>query len=167
MRHTALLLLLCSCSSLSTAEAEQLALYQRNAKLYWEGDHLSQALGQIQLGLNLAPDDYLLNTLRGAILLRESGPSQGLEHQQLDEATAILAGDALQSLAFELCADPAVGPHRADLCLALARVEAAQLSCPAQAQQVDGLVVVATGPGPAAFGLWPGSAHRPAAEVLG
>jgi len=91
MRHTALLLLLCSCSSLSTAEAEQLALYQRNAKLYWEGDHLSQALGQIQLGLNLAPDDYLLNTLRGAILLRESGPSQGLEHQQLDEATAILA----------------------------------------------------------------------------
>ncbi|EYD73280.1 polyprenyl synthetase family protein [Limimaricola hongkongensis] len=42
-------------------------------------------------------------------------------HVAWDEATAILAGDALQSLAFELCADPAVGPHRADLCLALAR----------------------------------------------
>ncbi len=42
-------------------------------------------------------------------------------HVAWDEATAILAGDALQSLGFELCADPAVGPHRADLCLALAR----------------------------------------------
>ncbi|WP_282024063.1 polyprenyl synthetase family protein [Limimaricola cinnabarinus] len=42
-------------------------------------------------------------------------------HVAWDEATAILAGDALQSLAFELCADPGVGPHRADLCLALAR----------------------------------------------
>ncbi|GAD54783.1 polyprenyl synthetase family protein [Limimaricola cinnabarinus] len=42
-------------------------------------------------------------------------------HVAWDEATAILAGDALQSLAFELCADPAVGPHRADLCLSLAR----------------------------------------------
>ncbi|MBB3711448.1 farnesyl diphosphate synthase [Limimaricola variabilis] len=42
-------------------------------------------------------------------------------HVAWDEATAILAGDALQSLAFELCADPLVGSHRADLCLALAR----------------------------------------------
>ena len=42
-------------------------------------------------------------------------------HVAWDEATAILAGDALQSLAFELCADPVVGPHRADLCLSLAR----------------------------------------------
>ncbi|SDE67774.1 polyprenyl synthetase family protein [Limimaricola pyoseonensis] len=42
-------------------------------------------------------------------------------HVAWDEATAILAGDALQSLAFELCADPGVGPHRADLCLSLAR----------------------------------------------
>lgn len=42
-------------------------------------------------------------------------------HVAWDEATAILAGDALQSLAFELCADPLVGPHRADLCLSLAR----------------------------------------------
>ncbi len=42
-------------------------------------------------------------------------------HVAWDEATAILAGDALQTLAFELCADPDVGPHRADLCLSLAR----------------------------------------------
>ncbi|MGX9853932.1 polyprenyl synthetase family protein [Limimaricola variabilis] len=42
-------------------------------------------------------------------------------HVAWDEATAILAGDALQSLAFELCADPLVGLHRADLCLSLAR----------------------------------------------
>ena len=31
-------------------------------------------------------------------------------HRQFDEATAILAGDALQSLAFEVLADPATHP---------------------------------------------------------
>jgi farnesyl diphosphate synthase len=31
-------------------------------------------------------------------------------HVAWDEATAILAGDALQTLAFELLTDPAIGP---------------------------------------------------------
>lgn len=42
-----------------------------------------------------------------------------------DEATAVLAGDALQTMAFELCADPALGPHRIDLVMALARASGA------------------------------------------
>ncbi|RWR12349.1 polyprenyl synthetase family protein [Paenirhodobacter populi] len=46
-------------------------------------------------------------------------------HVKWDEATAVLAGDALQTLAFELCADPALGDHRIDLVLALARASGA------------------------------------------
>lgn len=49
-------------------------------------------------------------------------------HRQWDEATAVLAGDALQTLAFELLADPACHPEaavRADLVLSLARAAGA------------------------------------------
>ncbi len=45
-------------------------------------------------------------------------------HGAFDEATAILAGDALQTLAFEILADPRTDPDpatRAGLCLGLAR----------------------------------------------
>ena len=45
-------------------------------------------------------------------------------HRAFDEATAILAGDALQALAFEVLADPATEPEagiRAELVLGLAR----------------------------------------------
>ena len=45
-------------------------------------------------------------------------------HRAFGEATAILAGDALQALAFEIMADPATDPSpeaRAALCLGLAR----------------------------------------------
>nr|WP_245416214.1 farnesyl diphosphate synthase [Microvirga sp. 17 mud 1-3] len=45
-------------------------------------------------------------------------------HRAFDEATAILAGDALQALAFEILADPATDPDgsvRAELVLGLAR----------------------------------------------
>ena len=45
-------------------------------------------------------------------------------HSAFDEATAILAGDALQALAFEILADPATDPNaevRVALCLGLAR----------------------------------------------
>lgn len=45
-------------------------------------------------------------------------------HRAFDEATAILAGDALQALAFEILADPATDPDpakRAALCAGLAR----------------------------------------------
>jgi farnesyl diphosphate synthase len=49
-------------------------------------------------------------------------------HVKWDEATAVLAGDALQTLAFELCCDPALGPadRRIDLVAALARASGAE-----------------------------------------
>ena len=53
--------------------------------------------------------------------LRRGRPST---HRAFDEATAILAGDALQALAFEILADPAtdaLAEVRAALCLGLAR----------------------------------------------
>jgi farnesyl diphosphate synthase len=49
---------------------------------------------------------------------------QPTTHKKFDEATAILAGDALLTKAFEVLADPATHDNttvRADLCLALAR----------------------------------------------
>jgi farnesyl diphosphate synthase len=42
-------------------------------------------------------------------------------HVKWDEATAVLAGDALQTLAFELLCDPGLGAHRVDLIAGLAR----------------------------------------------
>lgn len=47
-------------------------------------------------------------------------------HVKWDEPTAILAGDALQALAFELVAAPEAGPERADLALSLARAAGAR-----------------------------------------
>lgn len=47
-------------------------------------------------------------------------------HRLWGEALAILAGDALQSLAFELLSDPALGPARAELVAALARAAGAR-----------------------------------------
>ena len=52
-------------------------------------------------------------------------------HVKWDEATAVLAGDALQTLAFELLCDPALGsPRRVALVLGLA-----------QASGIDGMVL--------------------------
>src|SRR5208283_2481215 len=53
--------------------------------------------------------------------LRRGRPSA---HRAFDEATAVLAGDALQALAFEILADPATDASaeaRAALCAGLAR----------------------------------------------
>ncbi|MCA0929776.1 polyprenyl synthetase family protein [Ruegeria profundi] len=49
-------------------------------------------------------------------------------HMKWDEGTAVLAGDALQTLAFELCTRPEVGTAdvRADLALTLAKAGGAQ-----------------------------------------
>lgn len=50
-------------------------------------------------------------------------------HKKWDEATAVLAGDALQTLAFELVSNPAASASaavRADLCLSLAKASGAQ-----------------------------------------
>ncbi len=46
-------------------------------------------------------------------------------HVKWDEAVAVLAGDALQTLAFELLCDPALGDRRIDLVAGLARASGA------------------------------------------
>jgi tetratricopeptide (TPR) repeat protein len=91
MRPLALLLLLCACSSLSSDEQSRLTSYQRNAALFYEGGRFDQAIGQIERGLELAPDDYKLQAMRGAILLQTSGNAGGTDHRRLDEATKLLA----------------------------------------------------------------------------
>jgi len=47
-------------------------------------------------------------------------------HVKWDDATAVLAGDALQTLAFELCCDPALGAHRIGLVAALSKAAGAE-----------------------------------------
>ena len=91
MRPLALLLLLCACNSLSSDEQSRLTSYQRNAALFYEGGRFDQALGQIERGLELAPDDYKLAAMRGAILLQTSGHAGGTDHRRLDQATELLA----------------------------------------------------------------------------
>lgn len=60
-------------------------------------------------------------------------------HKKWDDATAVLVGDALQTLAFQLLADPAChsdGQVRADLVLRLARASGAEGMVLGQAQDI-------------------------------
>ncbi|MBL9078295.1 MAG: hypothetical protein JNL08_12370 [Planctomycetes bacterium] len=91
MRYAALLLLLCGCTSLPKEEQQLLASHQRNAKYYWEGGSLDQAMDQIERGLAIDPDDYQLLALRGTVLLKQSGSALANDHELLDEATRTLA----------------------------------------------------------------------------
>lgn len=79
------LLLATACSSTPSEEERQLASYQRNAGLYFEGGQFDQALGLIERGLEIAPDDYKLLSLRASIHLRQSGPASGEKHELLDQ----------------------------------------------------------------------------------
>lgn len=90
MRSSALLLLVCACTALSTDDRDQLAAHQRNAALFYEGGRYDQAMGQIDRGLELEPDDYKLNAMKGGILLLSSGDAQGTDHRLLDQATELL-----------------------------------------------------------------------------
>src|SRR5262249_49777111 len=83
-------------------------------------------------------------------------------HRAFDEATAILAGDALQALAFEILADPAtdaIAEVRAALCLGLARaiglagmvggqmldINAEQATAPLSVEEIERLQAMKTG----------------------
>lgn len=59
-------------------------------------------------------------------------------HIKWDEATAVLTGDALQTLAFDLCCDPALGPadRRMALVAALAQASGAAGMCHGQALDI-------------------------------
>jgi tetratricopeptide (TPR) repeat protein len=83
MRRFALLLLLCGCHAISDEDRELLTSCQRNAPTYFEGGKLSQALTQAERGLEIDPDDYKLQAIRGATLLRASEQNPKL----LPEAT--------------------------------------------------------------------------------
>lgn len=90
----ALSLLLCAfsaCSSLSSQERNQLSAFERQAKIYYDGNKLEQALDQCERGLALEADHYMLNTLKGAILLRASQETRTGDYRLLDDATAQLA----------------------------------------------------------------------------
>lgn len=93
MRFQALLLslLFCACTSLSSEEQSLLAGYQQRALTFFEGNHQNQAMGQIEKGLEIAPDDYKLTALKGCVMLRQSGDAMSTDHRLLDEATALLA----------------------------------------------------------------------------
>src|SRR6202044_2482858 len=83
-------------------------------------------------------------------------------HRAFDEATAILAGDGLQALAFEILADPATdatGEVRVALCLGLARaaglagmvggqmldIDAEQSTAPLSVEEIKRLQAMKTG----------------------
>ena len=83
-------------------------------------------------------------------------------HRAFDEATAILAGDALQALAFEILADPATDPiaeARVALCMGLARaiglagmvggqmldIDAEQSTAPLSVEEIKRLQAMKTG----------------------
>lgn len=80
------LLLLCGCTTFSNEESKRLADAQHFATTYFEGGKLGQTLIQVERGLDIDPDDYKLNALKGSVLLRISL----LNNKKLDEATEIL-----------------------------------------------------------------------------
>lgn len=86
MRQYALLLFLCGCATLSSDQLDRLEICQRNAPLYFDGNKLGQALIQVERGLEIDPDDYKLNVIKGAVLLRASER----DPKMLDQATEIL-----------------------------------------------------------------------------
>jgi farnesyl diphosphate synthase len=99
-----------------------------------EGAGVMQAAAAVELlhGYSLVHDDL---PAMDDDDLRRGKPTV---HRAFDEATAILAGDALQALAFELMADPAThedGAVRSELVLGLAR--AAGLGGMAGGQMLD------------------------------
>ena len=86
MRQYCLLFLLCACTTISNEDADRLASAQRNATSYFQAGKLNQTLLQVERGLDIDPDDYKLNVLKGASLLRLSE----LDATKVDEATEIL-----------------------------------------------------------------------------
>lgn len=89
MRRLPLLLLpllAAACSSTSDDEERQLASFQRNALLYFEAGKFGQALGLVERGLEIEPDDYKLLSIRACVHLRQSGPASGSDHRALDLA---------------------------------------------------------------------------------
>ncbi|OOY04106.1 polyprenyl synthetase family protein [Thioclava sp. F28-4] len=67
-------------------------------------------------------------------------------HVKWDEATAVLTGDVLQTLAFELCADPVLGPAERRIALSLALAKASGAAGMGHGQALDIAAESATDP---------------------
>jgi tetratricopeptide (TPR) repeat protein len=67
---TLVVLTSCGVFGLSSRERQDLALFQQNASLYWEGQRYGQALDAARRGLEIAPDDYKLHSIAAACYLR-------------------------------------------------------------------------------------------------
>lgn len=80
------LLLLCGCTTFTNDEAKQLADAQQFATTFFRDGKLGQTMIQVDRGLDIDPDDYKLNALKGATLLRASLR----DNKRLDEASEIL-----------------------------------------------------------------------------
>lgn len=65
---------------------DRLESCQRNAPLFFDGGKLPQAMIQVERGLEIDPDDYKLNVIKGAVLLRASER----DPKMLDDATETL-----------------------------------------------------------------------------
>lgn len=87
MRQYALLLFLCGCTTLSLDETERLEMCRRNAPTFFDGGNYGQSLIQAERGLEIDPDDYKLNVIKGAVLLLASEQNP----KMLDQAVEVLA----------------------------------------------------------------------------
>lgn len=91
MRRLPLLLLpllAAACYSSRDDDESRLASFQRNALLYFEREKFGQALGLVERGLEIEPDNYKLLSIRACIHLRVSAPATGSDHRTLDQALA-------------------------------------------------------------------------------
>ncbi|MEM7204617.1 MAG: hypothetical protein AAF628_30445 [Planctomycetota bacterium] len=90
--HYVLLLPLAACGvfGLSQEDRQSLVRYQSNAQIYWEGGRLDQAMDQVRRGLELAPDDYKLRTIRAWCRLRQANEQPQLVDDVVAEFDALL-----------------------------------------------------------------------------
>ena len=97
MQRLLLLLLLasglasCGLFGVSSEDREALARYQRNAKLYYEGGNFGQALDQVRRGLDLAPDDYNLQYIKGWCYLRQVSRDPAMLRQAVEQFETVMA----------------------------------------------------------------------------
>jgi len=85
------LLLLAACHGLTPKDQHELAQFQQNAGLYFDGGKYDQALGLIERGLEVDPYDYKLRSMRAAIYLLQSGPASAEDQRMLDRSLAAFA----------------------------------------------------------------------------
>lgn len=84
---------LASCGLLgsSSEDREAVARYQRNASLYYEGGNFDQALDQARRGLEIDPDDYKLQYIKGWCYLRQVPQDPSMLPQAVAQFETVMA----------------------------------------------------------------------------